>query len=125
MPNQADFQIIFDQLKPILQAYESNLVVDADEAGNYSLNTPYSEKYKKEVFFGAVQIKKNYVSFHLMPVYIFPDLLDGISPQLRKRMQGKSCFYFSAPDPAVFAELTALAQKSVARMRSEKLTVLP
>ena len=70
MPKPADFQMIFDQLRPILQAYESNLVVEADAPGNYSLNTPYSAKYKKEVFFGAVQIRKNYVSFHLMPVYI-------------------------------------------------------
>jgi hypothetical protein len=49
---------------------------------------------KKVIFFGAAQIKKNYVSFYLMPVYMFmfPKLLDNISPELKKHMQGKSCF---------------------------------
>jgi hypothetical protein len=37
---------------------------------------------------------KSYVSFHLIPVYMFPDLLKGLSPALEKRMQGKSCFNF-------------------------------
>jgi hypothetical protein len=27
-----------------------------------------------------------------MPVYAWPDLLEDASPELRKRMQGKSCF---------------------------------
>jgi hypothetical protein len=121
MANRENFTIIFEKLKPILQAYAPNLVVDADEPGNYSLNTPYSEKFRKEVFFGAVQIKKNYVSFHLMPVYMFPDLLDGISEPLRKRMQGKSCFNFTAVDEAIFDELARLAQESVERVRQAKV----
>jgi hypothetical protein len=43
-----------------------------------------------------VQIKKNYVIYHLMPVYLNPGLLEGMSPGLRKRMQGKSCFNLPA-----------------------------
>ena len=120
MPNHEDFKSIFDQLKPILQAYESNLVVVADVPDNYTLNSPYVEKYKKEVMIGAVQIKKNYVSFHLMPVYMFPDLLDSMSPQLKKRMQGKSCFNFAKPDVALFGELAALTKAGFERVRQEK-----
>ena len=60
------------------------------------------------LFFGAVKIGKRYVSFHLMPVYVHPELLDGISPELRQRMQGKSCFNFTRPDDALFAELGSL-----------------
>ena len=121
MPNKADFQTIFDQLKPILQALESNLVVEADTPDNYALYTPFSDKFKKPLFFGAVQIKKNYVSFHLMTVYMYPDMLNGISPQLKKRMQGKSCFNFAKADAGLFSELAALVQKSVERVRREKL----
>ena len=36
-----------------------------------------------------------------MPVYMFPDLLDGISPELRRRMQGKSCFNFKKAESAL------------------------
>ena len=44
----------------------------------------------RPLFAAAVQIKKSYVSFHLMPVYANPALLDSLSPALRKRMQGKA-----------------------------------
>jgi len=43
-----------------------------------------------------------------MPVYMHPELLKRVSPELKKRMQGKSCFNFSSVEPALFKELTAL-----------------
>ena len=103
---------MFEQLKGILQSFEPRLVVKHDLPGSYSLNTPYIVKYKKEVFFGAVQIKKNYVSYHLMPVYAFPDLLENITPALRARMQGKSCFNFKTIEPPLYLELTQLTEQS-------------
>ena len=45
-----------------------------------------------------------------MPVYVEPSLLDGISPGLRRRMQGKSCFNFAKVDEALFAELEDLTR---------------
>lgn len=33
-----------------------------------------------------------------------------ISPDLKKRMQGKSCFNFASPDEALFNELAALTE---------------
>jgi hypothetical protein len=111
-----DFQEIFSRLKGILQDVPGALVT-ADGPEGYSLNTPYTERYQKELFLGAVQIKKNYVSFHLMPVYVFPELLEGISPGLKKRMQGKSCFNFKQVDETLFAELAALAARGIERFR--------
>jgi hypothetical protein len=111
----------FAELRKILAAHAKGLKVTADGPKGYSLNTPFSEKWKKELFFGAVQVMKNYVSFHLFPVYMFPDLLDGISEGLRARMQGKSCFNFRAPDAALFRELAALTKAGLARMKGEKL----
>ena len=52
-----------------------------------------------------------------MPVYMFPDLLEGISPELRKHMQGKSCFNFRKVDPALFSELAELTCRSAERFR--------
>ena len=112
----ADFQAVFDQLKPMLQNVPGAIIA-ADEPGNYVLNTPYSEKYGKEVFLGAVQIKKNYVSFHLMPIYVFPDLVEGASTELKKHKQGKSCFNFKVVDDALFAELAALTASAIERFR--------
>ena len=125
MPKTTDFDALFEQLKAIYTPYAERLVVTADDAGNYSLNTPYSAQYKKEVFFGAVQIKKNYVGFHLMPVYIYPDLLAGISDELKKRMQGKSCFNFKSSDEHLFSELVDLTTASVERFEQEKLLPSP
>lgn len=121
MPDRKDFQAVFNRLQSILRKLESRLVVAADAPGNYYLNTPFSEKYKKELFFGAVQVKKNYVSYHLMPVYMFPGLLKGASAGLRKRMQGKSCFNFTRIDEELFSELAALTRKGFEKLRQEKV----
>jgi hypothetical protein len=112
-----NFQSIFEQLKEILQQYEAGMVVTADTLASYSLDSKLLGPNGEPLFFGAVQVKKNYVSFYLMPVYIFPDLLDSISPALKKRMQGKSCFNFKTADPERFQELKQLTGQSIARVR--------
>lgn len=117
MPDKKDFQATFARLKKILSKYEKRLTVTVDKPGSYSLDAGYSEKFKRNMFFGAATIKKSYVSFYLMPVYIFPELLKGISPALKKRMQGKSCFNFTAVDNDLFAELAALAKEGYERFK--------
>ena len=119
MPTQNEFPFVFEQLKNILKPYAANLTVKADTPGNYYLDGPYSEKWKKEVFFASAQIKKNYVSFYLMPVYMYPELLKGISPELKKHMQGKSCFNFKKVEPDLFEELTALTKKGAQKFKEE------
>lgn len=52
---------------------------------------------------------------------MYPGLLDGASPQLKKRMQGKSCFNFKTSDEALFKERDALTQKRVERLKKEKM----
>lgn len=121
MPNQKDFQTIFKKLKSFLKKYEPHLTLKADKTDFYCLDAGFSEKYKRVVFFGSVQIKKNYVSYYLMPVYVFPELLKGISPELKKRMQGKSCFNFTAVDEKIFSELAQLTKKGFNKFKQEKL----
>lgn len=116
-----DSPIVFEQLRLILKPYEERLSLKLDSLSEYSLYAPYSEKWKRELPFGAVQVKKNYVSFHLMPVYMFPDLLEGSSDALRKRMQGKSCFNFKRVQHEVFEELAQLTERGFARFAAEKL----
>jgi hypothetical protein len=120
MSPQTDFILVFEKLKAILKPYAKNLTITADTSTAYSLDSAYSEKHKKAIFFGAAQIKKNYVSFYLMPVYMFPELLKGISPELKKHMQGKSCFNFKKIEPDPFKELKQLTHLSVERAREAK-----
>lgn len=116
-----DFAPVFEALKKILKRHAPRLTVTVDQPGNYSLNAAYSEKFKQNVFFGAVSLKKNYVSYYLMPVYMYPDLLKELSPELKRRMQGKSCFNFKTVDKPLLAELAALTRKSFERLKQEKL----
>ena len=66
-------------------------------------------------------IKKKYVSFYLMPVYMYPELLEGITPELRKRMQGKSCFNFKRVDESLFEELGALTSRGFEKFKSRNI----
>ncbi len=50
------------------------------------------------------------IASHLMPVYVFPELLEIISPAFEKRMHGKSCFNFKAPDARLFQEVKELTE---------------
>jgi hypothetical protein len=75
---------------------------------------------KEPMWFGGVRRGKAYVSYHLMPVYTHPALAATISPALKKRMQGKSCFNFKTADPALFEELAALTAEG-ARLYSTPL----
>jgi hypothetical protein len=115
-----DLLKIFLSLKKILRAHAKSLEVATDGPRDYSLNTKRLWK-GKPLFFGAANVRKHYVSYHLMPVYACPDLLQGMSPALRKRMQGKACFNFKTPDPALFAELAELTRKGLRRFRTLKL----
>jgi len=108
MNKESDFQEVFEKLKSILTPYVAELTCTADDSDNFYLDTSYLIKSKKPLFFGATNINKNYVSYHLMPVYVFPELLEQISPELKRRMQGKSCFNFKAVDQALFDELATL-----------------
>lgn len=119
MSPQTDFPQIYDRLRAILTPYAAQLTLTLDTPQSISIDGPYSEKWKQELFFASAQIKKNYVSFHLMPVYMFPNLLDGISPELRRHMQGKSCFNFKKVEPALFEELSELTRAGFERFREE------
>jgi hypothetical protein len=120
MPKKADFEAAFEKLKSILQPYAGKLVVAADTNENYMLNVDHVMKNKQQLFFAGVKKEKAYVSFHLMPVYALPELSEKISPELRRRMQGKSCFNFSSPDEKLFKELAKLTKIGFGRFTNKK-----
>ena len=91
---------VFEALKSILLPYSKSLEIKHDDQRKFLLNTHHVMKYRKPLFFGAAEIKKNYVSYHLMPVYVNPELLKETSPALRRHVQGKSCFGFTSVNEA-------------------------
>ena len=119
MTKQTDFTTTFSKLKALLQPYESKLIVVADTEDHYALETPHVMKNKHRVYFAGVKIGKAYVSYHLMPVYALEEVRDEISPELKKRMQGKSCFNFSEPNEKLFKELARLTKVGFKRFTSK------
>lgn len=113
---------VFEALREVLRPYGQWMTVTRDEARLYALDTTHRMENGKPLFFGSVVVSKAYVSFHLMPVYVFPDLVDGLSPELKRRMQGKSCFNFRRPEPELVAELEALTKRGFERYAASGYT---
>ena len=116
------FDDIFRALRAILRPHAKRLLVQVDKPGNYQLGSrTMKDRAGRPLFVAAVQTKKNYVSFHLMPVYAAPELLQSLSPALRKRMQGKSCFNFKTIDREQAKELAHLTKTGLEALEKVKL----
>ena len=94
MRNSIEFLKIFERLKRVLRKYDKKFKVIVNNEYSISYYGGYSAKFKQDLYFGGIEIKKNYVSFHLMPVYMYQELIDSVPEILKNRMQGKSCFNF-------------------------------
>ena len=111
-----DLVPIFKALRPFYAAHAEKCVVLHDDPSSYYIGT--HEVRAKDGYrtgFGGVEIKKAYVSAHSMPVHVHPEMLKGVSSELRKRMQGKSCFNFKKPVERLFDELNDLIRAGISR----------
>jgi len=118
---EQDFAEVFTRLRAIMAQHAGGMDVVADGPASYRLDTRHVRKDGYVLMFGAVEIKKRYVSYHLMPLYMAPTALP-VSDQLRRRMQGKSCFNFTRVDEELFAELSELTRRSVPLVESSPFT---
>lgn len=115
------FAAAFFALKRVFAPYTKSLNVNADTRTRFYLETK-SPSYKgKPLFFGAVISGRANVSFHLMPLYWDGSLTKKLSADLKKRMQGKSCFNFTAPDARLFRELAKVTAGGFALYRRKNL----
>lgn len=114
---------VFEDLKAIMLPITESLDPTHDELGHYSVDTFHAIENGKRLWFGGLHPKKNYVSYHLMPVYVNPELLTEMSAALKKRMQGKSCLNFKAIDQALFEELATLTKSSLQEYESKEFLV--
>ena len=107
-PESAPLAAVFARLKRILDPCIGRCRAVTDTPRDFCLVSASVTYRAKPLWFAGVRMGKNYVSFHLMPVYALPGLKRSISPGLKKRMQGKSCFNFTRIDEDLFAELERL-----------------
>jgi len=115
-----DFTTVFATLKPVLAKHANELSVKTDASLEYKLVgtcASWLPQHKGQPLkFGSVVVGKAYVSFHLMPLY---ELAKNISPELSKRMQGKTCFNFKNPEPDLLTEPKQLTAEAL-ELRSRR-----
>jgi hypothetical protein len=109
-----DLRPVHDRLRAILAPYRDQLHVASDGPNGLILELPGYEGMPWG-YVGGTRLGKRYVSYYLMGVYGDPALKAAISPELRRRMQGKSCFNFTKIDEVLFRELETLTERSIAR----------
>ena len=116
-----EFAAVFAGLRQVMAAFAGELHIHLDSPSDYQLVTKSRSGKGGPMSFGAVRIGKAYVSYHLVPVYVCPELLKMVSPELKKRMQGMACFNFRASDDVLFAELSGLTRAGLEKFRAKKL----
>lgn len=116
-----EFENVFAALQAIMKKHERTLFVLKDEPQEYTLATKSNSNRGMKMWFGSVRAGKAYVSYHLMPLYFNPAMNAQVSPALKKRMQGKTCFNFKSVDKELFAELKSLTQAGVDSYRKREL----
>jgi len=104
---RTDFGTVEGRLREVLEPYRGRLVATKDGPDGLTLEIPGLEG-KPWGYVAGTRLGKRYVSLYLMPVYAFPDLDEALSPDLRRRKQGKSCFNFTTVDESLFAELAGV-----------------
>ena len=107
----ADLAAIQARLDRILDPYRALL----EPATIYNLPTIRRPGAKAHEWFAFVKPATNHVSFFLMPMVTWPDLLDGCSPALLGAHQAKSAFNFQSADEAVMADLERLVARAYER----------
>jgi len=114
------FDATFAAVRAIFKRYEPACVVLHDEPGKYYLGThEVRAKDGYRTWFGGCEIKKSYVSVHLIPIYAHPELAAGISAALARRKQGKSCFNLKKNEPELVAELAGLVESGFKRFKKD------
>lgn len=116
----------FDALREVLRVRASTLTVTFDTPMRYGLEAAigpatlaaWGGKARRNAISVAwVERGKTYVSYHLMGLDGNSALLARLSPALKARMQGKTCFNFRETNSALFAELGDVTEAAIAGLR--------
>jgi hypothetical protein len=112
-----DFEAVHARLREIILKNRGELAVTKDGPGGVAIEIRGLEG-KPWGYVAGTRLGKSYVSYYLMPVYVSPELAATLSPELRKRMQGKACFNFTRVDEGLLAELDAVTARWIPGYRA-------
>jgi hypothetical protein len=101
---RSEFPAVVARLRQILEPYRDQFAVTRDGPAGMSLEV-HGLEGRPNGYFAGIRVGKRYVSYYLMAVYVSPELVEAMSPELRRRMQGKACFNFNRVDEPLMTEL--------------------
>jgi hypothetical protein len=107
-PTADELAAIEARLRAILVPYEGRL----ETASIYNIPTLRRAGAKAHDWFAFVKPSPSHVGFYLLPVYHHPELRQGLSPALAKRLTGKSTFTFAALDEVLATELEGVVARA-------------
>jgi hypothetical protein len=118
-PDKANqFDVVYSRLSEMLTKHKDKLSVAIEKPGEFWMAVTGAMYRGKPLVFAGVRMGKNYVSYHLMSVYMREV---KISAELQKRRQGKACFNFATVDEKLFKEMDKLTASGLKDYRPEVL----
>ncbi len=102
-----DLAAVETRLRALLEPYRERL----EEGTIYGIPMLRRPGAKAHDWFAGVQPANGYVKLNFLPMHGHPELLDGISPALRKRKTGASVFRFTELDEPLFVELEGVVAR--------------
>ena len=109
--------VIFEALAAVLAPYLHLFEAEMHPRMGYCLKT-WGE-WPTEVYFAGVQWSEEGLHFHLFPLQKHPNLIDGVSEELRRHRQGTISFRFDTFEPELFAELAAMTSVAFDTLRAD------
>ena len=110
-PTPEQLAAVETRLRAILSPYASKL----ETASIYNIPTLRRPGAKAHDWFAFVKAEPKHVSFYLLPMLTYPELMADVSPALAKRRTGKSMLRFTAVDEPLFVELEGVVARAYDR----------
>jgi hypothetical protein len=109
-PTESDLDVLQDRLERVLDPYRDRLAATTV----YGLPFLARPGAKRHDWFAGVSPGNGTVRFFLLPMHQHPELLDDLSPRLRRRKTGASVLTFRVVDEEELRELASLVARSFA-----------
>jgi hypothetical protein len=103
-----DLAVLEARLQAVLEPYRERLI-PIEVYGQPFLAGAHANKHQ---WFAGVNLGNSVVRFSLLPVHAHPELLEGLSPGLRRRKTGASLFTFKEIDDGELTELADLVRRA-------------
>ena len=115
---------IFHQLRLLLAECVPPLRAKADSPTLYDVcgtkTVTVAKKTVEGMYFASVAERKGATVLYFFPIYTHPKAFGGISADLKKCLEGKSCFHFQTLDPKLLAAVRDMVKAGLAIYRKDE-----